>query len=69
MYYLQIENKDGDDVTLYKSESLSCILDMAEDYNFILTNIVDQTGVINGFQPEDFELIGLYGMKDTKDEN
>jgi hypothetical protein len=60
-YFLLVPNVDDDDVSLYQFASLTLALQFIEeivkDDEFQLTNIVEQTGVINGWEPEDFEVI------------
>lgn len=59
MYYLVVPNVDDDDVSLWKFSSLvqamTYISEIVRDGEFLLTNIVEQSGVIFGYEPEDFE--------------
>lgn len=65
MYYLVLYNKADDDVTLYKSESLSHLVELTQDYEFELTNIdiERRAAMIDDYPPDDFELVGVVGVK------
>lgn len=57
MYYLSIVNKEDDDVTLFRSKSISRLLDrLSPEDEFTLTNIM-APATNNVFEPEDYELI------------
>ena len=66
MLYLQFANTNDDDETLLKfatqTDAAVYLLREGEiGTDFILTNIMDQTGTINGWEPEDFTLIDYNG--------
>jgi len=61
-YYLLIETTDGSDVTLVKFLNRADAFKYIEFMNvtdFVLTDIVEQSGVVSGFEPEDYELIAI----------
>ena len=60
IYYLSINNTDNDDVTLFKFRdrgSAFNFIHINDIVEFILTDIVDQNGIVSGFEPEDYETI------------
>ena len=60
IHYLSISNTNDEDVSLFKfrdRESAFAYIKEMDINEFILTDIVDQSGVVNGFEPEDYETI------------
>ena len=60
IHYLTIANSNDEDVSLFKfrdRKSAFAYIEENDVNEFILSDIVDQSGTINGFEPEDYETV------------